>query len=108
VIVTPYTPDVVEVKVHDAVAGEGGSVTLAGQVTVRPVDGVTEGVSVTAPLNAPTALTVTVVDAPVVPVLKFTGPVAEMVKSETETDVTIAVNLIDLDAVPTPPLTVIV
>ena len=104
-IVTRYTPGVVEVKVHDAVAGEGGRVTLGGQVTVKPVDGVAEGASVTAPLNDPTAVTVTVVDAPVVPVLKFTGLVAETVKSEAEAAVTIVATLTNLDAVPMVPVT---
>ena len=104
-ILTPYTPGVVDEKVHEAVAGEGGSVTLGGQVTVKPVDGVTEGASVTAPLNDPTAVTVTVVDAPVVPMSKFTGLVAEIVKSEAEVAVTIAATLTNLDAVPTVPVT---
>ena len=62
----------------------------------------------TVPLNEPTAVTVTVVAAPVAPELKFTGPVAPIAKSETETEVTVAPNLSDLDEVPTAPLAVIV
>ena len=101
-IVTRYTPGVVEVKVHDAVAGEGGRVTLAGQVVVRPAGLV--GVNVTVPVNDPTAVTVTVVAAPVAPVLKFTGLVAEIVKSETPEGETTAATLVALDAVPTVPV----
>jgi len=102
VIVTPYTPGVVEVKVHEAVAGEGGRVTLAGQVVVRPAGLV--GVNVTVPVNDPTAVTVTVVAAPVAPVLKFTGLVAEILKSETPEGETTAATLVALDAVPTVPV----
>jgi hypothetical protein len=94
VIVTPYKPNVVEVKVHEAVAGEGGRVTLGGQVVVRPAGLV--GVNVTVPVNPPTEVTVTVVAAPVAPVLKFTGLVAEMVKSTR--GVTVAATLTALDA----------
>jgi len=104
VIVTPYTPGVVEAKVHDAVAGEGGSVTLAGHVVVRPAGLV--GVNVTVPLNPPVAVTATVVAAPVAPVSKFTGVVAEMVKSGPATAlVTVAATLTPLDAVPMVPVT---
>jgi len=102
VIVTLYTPGVVDVKVHEAVAGEGGSVTLAGQVVVRPAGLV--GVNVTVPVNVPNAVTVTVVAAPVAPVLKFTGLVAEIVKSETPAGETTAATLVALDAVPTVPV----
>ena len=101
-ILTPYTPGVVDVKVHEAVAGEGGRVTLAGQVVVRPAGLV--GVNVTVPVNDPTAVTVTVVAAPVAPVLKFTGLVAEIVKSETPEGETTAATLVALDAVPTVPV----
>ena len=101
-IVTLYTPGVVEVKVHEAVAGEGGRVTLAGQVVVRPAGLV--GVNVTVPVNVPTAVTVTVVAAPVAPVLKLTGLVAEIVKSETPVGETTAATLTALDAVPTVPV----
>ena len=101
-IVTRYTPGVVEVKVHEAVAGEGGRVTLAGQVVVRPAGLV--GVNVTVPVNDPTAVTVTVVAAPVAPVLKFTGLVAEILKSETPEGETTAATLVALDAVPTVPV----
>ncbi len=100
---TPNVPGVVEVKVHDAVAGEGGSVTLGGQVVVRPAG--LAGVNVTEPVNDPTAVTVTVVAAPVAPVLKFTGLVAEILKSGVAlADVTVAATTTDLDAVPTVPV----
>ncbi|TMH94341.1 hypothetical protein E6H37_07380 [Candidatus Bathyarchaeota archaeon] len=89
-------------KVHEAVAGEGGRVTLAGQVVVRPAGLV--GVNVTVPVNDPTAVTVTVVAAPVAPVLKFTGLVAEILKSETPEGETTAATLVALDAVPTVPV----
>jgi hypothetical protein len=93
----------VEVKVHDAVAGEGGSVTLAGQAVVRPAGLV--GVNVTVPVNEFTAVTVTVVEAPVAPVLKFTGLVAEIVKFGPATaPVTVAATLTALDAVPIVPV----
>jgi len=104
VIVTLYTPGVVDVKVHEAVAGEGGSVTLAGQTVDRPAGLV--GVKVTVPVNVPTAVTVTVVAAPVAPVLKFTGVVAEMVKSGPVIAlVTVVATLTALDAVPMVPVT---
>ncbi len=101
-IVTRYTPGVVDVKVHEAVAGEGGRVTLAGQTVDRPAG--LAGVNVTVPVNVPTAVTVTVVAAPVAPVLKFTGVVAEIVKSETPAAETTAATLVALDAVPTVPV----
>jgi hypothetical protein len=100
---TSYTPGVVEVKVHDAVAGEGGSVTLGGQVVVRATG--PTGVNETVPVNPPTAVTVTVAAAPVAPVLKFTGLVAEIVKSETAADTTTAATLTELNAVPIVPVT---
>jgi len=104
VIVTRYTPGVVDVKVHEAVAGEGGSVTLAGHVVVRPVGLV--GVNVTVPVNPPVAVTVTVAAAPVAPMSKFTGVVAEMVKSGPVIAlVTVVATLTALDAVPMVPVT---
>ncbi len=100
-IVTPYTPGVEEEKVHDAVAGDGGNVTLGGQAVVKPAGLV--GVNVTVPVNDPTAVTVTVVAAPVPPVLKFTGVVAEIRKSEGP--VTVVATFTNLDAVPVVPVT---
>jgi hypothetical protein len=82
--------------VQDPVAGEGGRVTLGGQVVVRPAGLV--GVNVTVPVNDPTAVTVTVVAGPVAPVLKFTGLVPEIVKSLR--GMTVAATLTALDAVP--------
>jgi hypothetical protein len=83
-------------------------VALGGQLAVRPLDGETILVSVTVPVNPPEGMIV-IVQPPVEPVLKLTGPAAEIVKSEvTETEVTVAVNLIDLDAplFPDHPMTV--
>ncbi len=99
-IVTPYTPGVEEEKEHDAVAGDGGNVTLGGHAVVRSTGLV--GVNVTVPVNVPTAVTVTVVAAPVAPVLKFTGVIAEIRKSEGP--VTVAVTKAFLDTVPTAPI----
>ncbi len=84
--VTPYVPGVVELKVHDA-----GTVALAvrltgaGQVTVRPVIGLTVGVRVTVPTKFWVPVRVTDIEAPVAPLLKFTGVTAEIVKSPTWT-----------------------
>ena len=92
-----------EEKVHEAVAGEGGRITLGGQVVVRPAGFV--GISVTVPVKDPTAVTVTDVAAPVAPVSKFTGVVAEIVKSEVEADVTMAATKTFLETVPTAAIT---
>jgi hypothetical protein len=89
------------VKVHDVLAGEGGSVTLGGQFVVTPTGLV--GVNVTVPMNDPNAVTVTVVAAPFAPVLKLTGLVAEIEKSTK--GVTVATTLTELDAVPIVPIT---
>ena len=77
--------------------------TLAGHVVVRPAGLV--GVNVIVPVNVPTAVTVTVVAAPVAPVLKFTGVVAEIVKSDAPVDETTAATGAILDAVPVVPIT---
>ncbi len=82
-MVTPYTPGVEELNVHDA-----GEVALAvratgaGQATVRPA-GLTTVVSVTEPAKLNVLVRVTEMEAPVAPVLKFTGLTAEMEKSPT-------------------------
>src|SRR5207245_10763207 len=102
VVATRYTAGVVDLQLHEAVTGEGGSVTLAGQTADRPAGLV--GVNVTVPVHGPIAVTVTVVAAPVAPVLKFTGLVAEIVKSETPAGETTAATLVALDAVPTVPV----
>jgi hypothetical protein len=54
---------------------------LAGQLTVRPVDGVVDGVMLTVPVKPFSGVTVRVDDAPVAPLLKLTGEVAVNVKS---------------------------
>jgi hypothetical protein len=72
------------------------------------LDGETVVVSVTVPVKPPDGI-IAIVEPPVEPVSKLTGPVAEIVKSEAkETGVTVAVNLIDLDAprFPDQPMTV--
>ncbi len=63
--------------------------TGAGQVTVRPVVGLTVGVRVTVPTKFWVLVRVTDIEAPVAPELKFTGVTAEIVKSPTWT-VTVA------------------
>jgi hypothetical protein len=72
---------------------------------VRPVAGETTVVRVTAPVNPPDGVIVTV-ELPVAPVLKFAGVVAEIVKSGKATAlVTVAATLTALDAVPMVPVT---
>ncbi len=56
--------------------------TGAGQVTVRPVLGLTVGVRVTVPTKFWTLVRVTDMEAPVAPVLKLTDD-ADIVKSPT-------------------------
>ena len=58
-------------------------------VTERPVEGVTEVVSITMPAKLLTLVTVTVV-IPVAPVLKSEGLVAEMLKSPTKVNWAVA------------------
>ncbi len=59
--------------------------TGAGQVTVRPVVGLTVGVRVTEPTKFWVLVRVTDIDVPVAPLLKLTGVTAEIVKSPTWT-----------------------
>ncbi len=73
-----------EVNVHDAgVVALAVRLTGAGQVTVRPVVGLTVGVRVTEPTKFWTLVRVIEIDALVAPELKLTGVGAEMVKSPT-------------------------
>ncbi|TMH94615.1 hypothetical protein E6H37_06915 [Candidatus Bathyarchaeota archaeon] len=53
---------------------------LGGQFAVRPVDGETTVVRLTAPVKPPDGVIV-IVELPVAPVLKSAGEVAEIVKS---------------------------
>jgi hypothetical protein len=72
------------------------------------LDGETVLVSVTVPVKPPDGIIV-IVEPAIEPVSKLTGPAADIVKSGgTETGVTVAVNLIDLDAprFPDQPMTV--
>jgi hypothetical protein len=72
------------------------------------LDGETVVVRVTVPVKPPDGIIV-IVEPPVEPALKLIGPADEIVKSGgTETGVTVAVNLIDLDApwFPDHPMTV--
>ncbi len=68
--------------------------TLAGlglqPVTDRPVEGLTDVVSVTMPAKLLTLVRVTVVE-PVAPVLKSTGLVAEILKSATKVNMAVAI-----------------
>ncbi len=57
--------------------------TGAGQVTVRPVAGLTTGVRVMDPTKLNVLVRVTDMEAPVAPVLKFTGVVAVRVNPPT-------------------------
>ncbi len=84
-IVTRYVPGVVELKVQDddAVALAVRLVAVAGQVTVRPVAGLTTEVSVTLPAKLKVLVRLTEIAAPVAPELKFTGVPTEIVKSPT-------------------------
>ncbi len=56
---------------------------VAGQVTVRPVAGLTVEVSVMLPAKLKVLVRETEIDAPVAPVLKLTGLLTEIVKSPT-------------------------
>ncbi len=84
-IVTRYVPTVVELSVHDAeaVALAVRLEAVAGQVTVRPVVGLTTEVRLTVPAKLNVLVRLTEMAAPVAPELKFTGVPAEIVKSPT-------------------------
>jgi len=57
--------------------------TGAGQVTVSPVTGLVTGVRVTVPAKLNVLVRETDIEEPVAPELKFTGLLAEIVKSPT-------------------------
>ncbi len=81
--VTLYAPGVVELNVHDVgTVAFAVRLTGAGQVTVRPVVGLTVGVRVTEPTKFCKLVRVTDIEAPVAPVLKFTED-ADIAKSPT-------------------------
>ncbi len=84
-IVTRYVPAVVEVKVQDedTVAFAVILTAVAGQVTVRPVVGLTTELRATVPAKLKVLVRLTEIAAPVAPVLKLTGVPTLMVKSPT-------------------------
>jgi hypothetical protein len=65
------------------------TVRLAGQLAVRPVDGETTVLRVTAPVNPPIGVTV-IVELPVAPVLKSAGDEAVIEKSAPTTKLNVA------------------
>ncbi len=58
-------------------------VAVAGQVTVRPVVGLTTELRLTLPAKLNVLVRLTEMAAPVAPELKFTGVATEIVKSPT-------------------------
>ena len=60
-------------------------VAIVGQVTVRPVAGVTTDARLIVPAKFWTLVRVTVIAEPVAPLLKLTGEVTDIVKSPTWT-----------------------
>jgi len=79
-------PAVVELKVQEAATvAFAVMLTGAGQVTVKPVTGLTTGVRVTVPAKLKVLVRETEIADPVAPELKLTGVPAEMVKSPTWT-----------------------
>ncbi len=103
-MVTRYVPPVVETRAQDAeaVALAVRLAAVAGQVTVRPVVGLTTEVRVTLPAKLKVLVNETDVAAPLAPELKFTGVPAEIVKSPTWTT-----ELAEWEAVPGDPAPVI-
>ena len=83
-IVTPYVPAVVELKVQEAATVAFAVIlTGAGHVTVNPVAGLVTGVRVTVPAKLNVLVKETEMADPVAPELKFTGLPTETVKSPT-------------------------
>ena len=70
---------------HDAVTVALAVIAVAvvGQVTVRPVAGVTTDARLILPAKLKVLVRVTVIEAPVAPLLKLTGDVTDIVKSPT-------------------------
>jgi len=86
VIVTPYVPAVVELKVQEAATVAFAVIlTGAGHVTVNPVAGLVTGVRLIVPAKLNVLVRETEIAEPVAPELKFTGLPTEMVKSPTWT-----------------------
>ena len=85
-IVTPYVPAVVELKVQEATTVAFAVIlTGAGHVTVNPVAGLVTGVRLIVPAKLNVLVRETEMAEPVAPELKFTGLPTEMVKSPTWT-----------------------
>ena len=84
---TEYVPAVVDARVHDAVTVAFAVILVAvvGQVTVRPVTGVTTEDRLMLPAKFWTLVRVTVIAEPVAPLLKLTGEERDSVKSPTWT-----------------------
>ncbi len=74
-----------ELSVHDddTVAFAVIPTAVAGQVTVKPVVGLTTELRLTVPAKLNVLVRLTDIAAPVAPELKLTGVPAEMVKSPT-------------------------
>jgi len=86
VIVTPYVPAVVEVRVQEAATvALAVMLTGTGHVTVNPVAGLVTGVRATVPAKLNVLVRETEIADPVAPELKFTGLPTEMVKLPTWT-----------------------
>ena len=80
------------------------TVRLVAQLAVRPVEGETTVVRVTAPVKLPIGVTV-IVELPVAPVLKSAGEVAVIVKS---TLMNVKMAVVECTEVPGEPVPVIV
>ena len=80
-----YVPGVVELRVQkaEAVPLAVNAVDVVGQVTVRPLVGLTIETKETVPAKLKVLVRRTVTVEPPAPVLKFTGPSAEMEKLPT-------------------------
>jgi hypothetical protein len=84
VIVTPYVPAVVELRVHEAATvAFAVMLTGAGQVTVSPVTGLTTEAKLTVPAKLNVLVNDTEIAEPAAPELKLTGLLTEIVKSPT-------------------------
>ncbi len=105
VIVTPYVPGVAETRVQDALAVPFAErlVDVAGQVTVRPVVGLTTEANATLPAKLSTLVREMDKDAPLAPELKLTGVPTDIAMSPTWT-----MEVAESEAVPGEPLPVTV
>jgi len=84
VMVTPYVPAVVELRVHEAATVAFAVIlTGAGQVTVKPVAGLVTAVRLIVPAKLNVLVRETEIAEPVAPELKLTGVVVDIVKSPT-------------------------